>query len=145
MQESINIMKKNMIKTAAEKIYAFIYLENSDQTKFGGVIKTLNEQKLFGPNTIVEASEIRSNHNYKSNEMKQAQRNENKNNAENNKNMEKSENQNENNAPIPTLSFAQLKKRSYYCGNKGHNLVNTAMLLVNTFFMSCNLFHFYVY
>ena len=58
-------MKKNMIKTAAEKLYAFIYFENSDQTKFGGEIKTLNQQKSFGnyqfPNIIVEARKILSN------------------------------------------------------------------------------------
>ena len=59
------------------------------------------------------ASEILSNHNEKSNKMKQAQRNANKNNAENNKNIEKSENQNDNNAPILTLSFAQLEIRCY--------------------------------
>ena len=32
-----------MIKRAAEKLSKVIYLENSDQTIFGGVIKTLNQ------------------------------------------------------------------------------------------------------
>ena len=57
--------------------------------------------------------------------MKQAQRNANKNNAENNINMKKSENQNENHAPIPTLSFAQLKKRCYCCEKRDTNPLNT--------------------
>ena len=54
MQENINIMKKNVIKTAAEKLYASISLENSDQTRFVGVIKTLNQQKLFWKCSVSE-------------------------------------------------------------------------------------------
>ena len=124
MQQNLDIMKRNLIKKASEKLYAFIYLENSNQNKFAGVIKTLNQQKSFGnyqfPNTIVEASEILSNHNYENNKIKNAQRNANKINAEINKTIEKGENQNVNQAPIPTLSFAQLKIRCYCCGKKGH-------------------------
>ena len=37
-----------------------------------------------------------------------------------NKTIEKGENQNANQAPIPTLSFAQLEIRYYCCGKKGH-------------------------
>ena len=66
-QQNIELMKRNLIKKTSEKLYAFIYLENSDQNKFAGVIKTLSQQKSFGndqfPNTIVEASEILSNQN----------------------------------------------------------------------------------
>ena len=87
IQQSTDIMKRNMIKTAAEELYAFIYLENSDQSKFGGVIKTLSQQISFRndqfPNMIVEASEILSNHNYENNKIKNAQRSANKINAEN--------------------------------------------------------------
>ena len=68
IQQETNKQKRYLIKKAAKKLYAFIYLENSNQTKYGTIIKTLNQQKAFGndqfPNTIVKASEILSNHNY---------------------------------------------------------------------------------
>ena len=128
MQQNIDLMKINLMKRASEKLYAIIYLENSDQNKFAGVIKTLSQQKSFGndqfPNTIVEASAILSNHNYESNKIINAQRNANKINAEINKNIEKGENQNENHAPIPTLSFAQLKIRCYCCEKRDINPLN---------------------
>ena len=85
IQQNTELMKRNLMKKASEKLYAFIYLENSDQNKFTGVIKTLSQQKSFGndqfPNTIVEASEILSNHNYENNKIKNTQRNANKVNA----------------------------------------------------------------
>ena len=124
IQQNIEPMKRNLIKKASEKLFAFIYLGNSNQNKFAGVIKTLSQQKSFRndqfPNTIVEASEILSNHNYENNKIKNAQRNANKINAEINKTIEKGENHNVNQAHIPTLSFAQLEIRCYCCGKKGH-------------------------
>ena len=124
IQQNIELMKRNLIKKASEKLYAFIYLENSNQNKFAGVIETLSQQKSFGydqfPNMIVEASEILSNHNYENNKIKNAQRNAQRNankiNTEINKNIEKGENKNVNQVPIPTLSFAQLKIGCYCCG-----------------------------
>ena len=114
-QHKIDLQKRYLIKKAAERLYAFIYLENLDQTKYGKAVKTLNQQKSFGnnqfPNTIVEASEILSNHNYENHKHKQAQR-QNKINNANHKNNEKIENADKD-IPIPTLSFAQLEVRCY--------------------------------
>ena len=118
------LIKRNLIKKASEKLYAFIYLENSDQNKFAGVIITLSQQKSFGndqfPNTIVEASHILSNHNYDNNKIKNARRNGNKINAEISKTFGKGENQDVNRAPKAKLSFAQLEIKCYCCGKKGH-------------------------
>ena len=83
----------------------------------------MNQQKSFGndqfPNTIVEASEILSNHNDENQKLKQTQR-QIRNNYGNHKNNVKPENTNEHNIPIPTLSFAQLEVRCHCCGKKGH-------------------------
>eukprot|EP00957_Ditylum_brightwellii_P207559 15353517-Ditylum_brightwellii.AAC.1 len=57
---------KELTKKAPDQLFAFIYLENSDQTKYGSILKRLNEQKLLGNNqylkTITESNNVLSNH-----------------------------------------------------------------------------------
>ena len=47
------------IETASEQLFAFLYMENSDQAKYGSLLKGLNSQKSLGhdqyPRTFNEA------------------------------------------------------------------------------------------
>ena len=113
--ESITIENK-FIKKAANILYAYIYLENADQEKYGNILKTLNQQKSFGndqfPKSIVEASEVLSNHNY--------EKNKNSRNIKNNNNEERNKSESNEELITPTLSFAQIELRCFCCGKKGH-------------------------
>jgi hypothetical protein len=57
-----------MIAKASEGLYTFLYLENSDQDKYGSIISNLNLQKSLGndqyPRTIVETNNVLSNHKF---------------------------------------------------------------------------------
>jgi hypothetical protein len=57
-----------MIAKASEGLYAFLYLENLDQDKYGSIISNLNSQKSLGndqyPRTIVETNNVLSNHKF---------------------------------------------------------------------------------
>ena len=72
--------KQELIKISSLRFYAYLYLENLDQSKCNGVIKTLTQQKSFGndqfPNIVMEVSKILGNHLYESNKTKLNQRNE---------------------------------------------------------------------
>jgi hypothetical protein len=58
----------NMIAKASEGLFAFLYIENSDQDKYGSIISHLNSQKSLGndqyPRTIVETNNVLSNHKF---------------------------------------------------------------------------------
>ena len=43
---------ETMIKQASEGLFAFLYLENSDQEKYGLIIKNLNSQKSQGKRSV---------------------------------------------------------------------------------------------
>ena len=104
------------IKKATNILYAYIYIENTEPKKYASVLKTLNQQKLFGnnqfPKTIIEANAILSNHNY---EMSK-----NRNNERNAKKPEEIKNENNEYFITPTFSFAQIELCCYCCGRKGH-------------------------
>ena len=63
-----NCHNKQWTKFAANKLCAYIYLENVDQAKFGSVLKIMSQQKSFGtdqyPDTITKSNNILSNHNF---------------------------------------------------------------------------------
>ena len=40
--------KQELIRTSSSRFYAYLYLENSDQNKYNGIIKTLNQQNRSG-------------------------------------------------------------------------------------------------
>eukprot|EP00957_Ditylum_brightwellii_P103965 7921445-Ditylum_brightwellii.AAC.1 len=54
------------LRKASEQLFAYIYLENSDQSKYGMILKGLNKQKSFVndqyPKTITETNNVLSNH-----------------------------------------------------------------------------------
>eukprot|EP00957_Ditylum_brightwellii_P042508 3218619-Ditylum_brightwellii.AAC.1 len=53
-------------KKAPEQLFAYVYLENADQSKYGSILKGLNKQKSLGnkkcPKTITETNNVLSNH-----------------------------------------------------------------------------------
>ena len=55
-----------LIDVASEQLFAFLYLENSDQSKYGSLLKGLNSQKSLGhdqyPRTLNESNNVLSNH-----------------------------------------------------------------------------------
>ena len=104
--------KQELIKVSSLRFYTYLYLKNSDQSKYNGVMKTLNQQK--SPNTIIETSEILSNHLNESNFNLRNQSH-----ANNNVNNNDSVEANMKIQTTPTLSFAQLETRCYCCGRKG--------------------------
>ena len=57
-----NVYDDKWTKYAANKLYTYIYLENADQSKYGTVFKTSNQQKSFGnnqyPRRIMESNNI---------------------------------------------------------------------------------------
>ena len=57
-----------MSRAASEQFYAFMYLENSDQQKYGSIMGNLNSQKSLGndqyPRSIVETNNVLSNHKF---------------------------------------------------------------------------------
>ena len=104
-----------MIKQASESLFAYLYLENSDQEKYGTIVQNLNSQKSLGndqyPKTIVETNNVLSNHKfYTVKPKKQDQQH-----PRPNKNKEVKEE--EESTP---LSFAQMEGKCYCCGKAGH-------------------------
>ena len=104
-------------KKAASKLYAFIYLENADKTKYDLILKNLNQQYLFGnyqyPKSITEANSILNNHKFditylKSRNAQRGQTNKNENNIPDTED-----------APL-SLTFTQIEGRCYCCGKSGH-------------------------
>ncbi len=99
-------------------MFAFLYLENSDQDKYGSIIKNLNSQKSLGndqyPKTVVEANNVLSNHKFDINKARKPEKHHPK--VNNNKNKEKQEDEEES----TPLSFAQMEGRCFCCGKLGH-------------------------
>ena len=107
-----------MIKEASEKMFAYLYLENSDQEKYGTILQNLSSQKSLGndqyPKTIVETNNVLSNHKFDNSGQKRKQEQKHPN-ADKNKHKEDKVNE----EPTP-LSFAQLEGKCYCCGKAGH-------------------------
>lgn len=100
-----------------EKWFAFVYLENSDQNKYGSLINNLASQKALShdqyPQTVAKANSMLGtqkldNCGHKQNNNKQKQQHQNN----TTKDKDKS----------PVLSFAQLEgsNKCYCCGKLGY-------------------------
>ena len=63
-----NTFVDKYIKKAASKLYAYIYLKNSDKFKYEMILKNINQQNTFGNNknqkSITEANNILNNHKF---------------------------------------------------------------------------------
>jgi hypothetical protein len=106
-----------MIAKASEGLYAFLYLENSDQDKYGSIISNLNLQKSLGndqyPRTIVETNNVLSNHKFDITKVKKPDQ------KHHNKSIPRKEDKDD--EEVTPLSFAQMEgKKCYCCGKPGH-------------------------
>jgi hypothetical protein len=106
-----------LIKHASETLFAYLYLENADQDKYGTILNNLNSQKSLGndqfPRTIVETNNVLSNHKFDVIKKKQENQNTHHLRANPHKNKEKDK-------QSTPLSFAQMEGRCYCCGKPGH-------------------------
>ena len=105
-------------KIVSERWMAFQYLEGSDKTKYGSILRNLQSQHSLGnnqyPTTVAAANQVLSNHRFD-----EVDRNSNRNaNARNIRDKDNSDAPAEETPPI--LSFAQLEGKCYCCGKGGH-------------------------
>jgi hypothetical protein len=112
------IKTEECIVTASEQLFAFVYLENTDQAKYGSLLKGLNSQKSLGhdqyPKLVSESNNVLSNHKFDvtvSNKNKHQDR-------DRHKPKIKQEEKEDDASPI--LSFAQIEGKCYCCGKPGH-------------------------
>ena len=63
-----NPFKTKYSRKAASKFYMYVYLDNSDNSKYKSILKNLNHQNFFGnnqyPKNITEANNILNNHKF---------------------------------------------------------------------------------
>ena len=117
------VKKKKLTKKADEQLSSFVYLVNSDQRKYGSVIKGLHSQKALQndqyPRTIIEANNVLSTHKFDF--IKQGSNNsQNDSNRTENANRREERSTEKNDDESPALSFAQLEGKCYCCGKQGH-------------------------
>jgi hypothetical protein len=66
------------IMKASEQLFAFLYLGNLDQTKYGSLLKGLNSQKSLGhdqyPKLLSESNNVLSNHRFDVNQSNKKER-----------------------------------------------------------------------
>ena len=70
------LINEQLKKQASQQLASFVYLQNTDESKYGSTLKILNYQKSFKnyqyPKTILEATNVLINHRYdESNQTKQ--------------------------------------------------------------------------
>jgi hypothetical protein len=116
-QENDPVKVTECIKKASEHLFAFLYMENADQGKYGSLFKGLSSQKSLGNDqylrTLSKANNVLSNHKFDGNSNKKHNDWQSKNNKLRDHNKSK-------NDEAPVLSFAQLEGHCYCCGKKGH-------------------------
>jgi hypothetical protein len=113
--ESDTEQSNKLIAKASEGLlYAFLYLENSDQDKCGSIISNLNSQKSLGndqyPRTIVEPNNVLSNQQFDITKVKKPDQ------KHHNKSKPKEDKDDE---EVTPLSFAQMEGKCYCCGKPG--------------------------
>jgi hypothetical protein len=103
---------------AFTQFMAYTYISNSDFTKYGSLVKSLNSQHSLGNNqfpvTVTAATNALSNHPM-DNRKKPPQQN-----PPNRERDHNNSNNNNNNDPPLNLSFALLEGKCYICGRAGH-------------------------
>jgi hypothetical protein len=105
-----------MIAKASEGLFTFMYLENSDQDKYGSIISNLNSQKSLGndqyPRTsIVETNSVLNNHKFDIIKGKKPEQ------KHHNKSKPKEDKDDE---EVTPLLFTQMEGKCYCCGKPGH-------------------------
>eukprot|EP00978_Attheya_sp_CCMP212_P024517 scaffold77101_cov31-Attheya_sp.AAC.1 len=119
-----DVAVKKCNEVAFAQMLSLIYMENSDQKKYGSLLKGLNGQQSLGlnqyPTTITKASAVLSEHPF-----------DNAGKTDNNKIKDKNKyrgkyddkNNQKEDDPVP-LSFAQMEGKCYCCGKQGHRSNN---------------------
>ena len=113
-----NPLETKYLRKAASKLYAYVYLDNSDKSKYKSILKNLNLQNSFGnnqyPKNITEANNILNNHKFDGcyTISKQTQKSQNF----------KKEQDVEENEDNLSLTFTQIEGKCYCCGKSGHKL-----------------------
>jgi hypothetical protein len=112
---------KKCSKTTFAQLTSLLFLENSDQKKYGSLLKGLSAQQSLGnnqyPRSITKASEVLSEHPFDKPNGKSAEGRQNNNRHNNGKEQAKKETKSDD--PM-NLSFAQMEGKCYKCGKPGH-------------------------
>ena len=94
---------------------------NSDQEKYGSVIKGLHSQKTLNndqyPKNMIEGNNVLSTHRFDN--VKEVKKDSRKNEKYERNNSHNKKEEDENDEPV-VLSFAQLEGKCYCCGKAGH-------------------------
>jgi hypothetical protein len=110
---------QDCIKKGLEQLFAFLYLENADQEKYGLLLKGLNSQKSLGhdqyPRMLTEANNVLSNHRFDATKPKVKPQV-----YYNPKFKSKQGDKGKEDDAAPVLSFAQMEEKCYCCGKPGH-------------------------
>ena len=106
-------------KKAWGRFVAYVYLDNSDQAKYGSVLKGLSNQFSLKnnqfPTSIMQASNVLSNHPHDNSGQKKQ-----KNSDRARSNAPSNDKEEEDVLEAPALTFAQLEGKCYVCGLPGH-------------------------
>ena len=112
-----------IVKTTNEQFLAYLFLENSDKSKYGTLLKNLHEQFNLEnpqyPKTLADAQKVINQHpydqEYKNKKKKQREEHRSKGSRPDSKDSEEKK--------PPALSFAQMKTKNIcYCCGQGHKL-----------------------
>eukprot|EP00978_Attheya_sp_CCMP212_P026743 scaffold88469_cov43-Attheya_sp.AAC.1 len=111
---------KKCNEIAFAQILSLMYMENSDQKKYGSLLKGLNGQQSLGhnqyPTTITRASAVLSEHpfdNAGKSDYNKKDKNKYRGNYED-------KNPKVGDDPVTPLSFSQMEGKCYCCGKQGH-------------------------
>eukprot|EP00978_Attheya_sp_CCMP212_P040003 scaffold213862_cov26-Attheya_sp.AAC.1 len=111
---------KKCNEIAFAQMLSLMYMENSDQKKYGSLLKGLNGQQSLGhnqyPTTITRASAVLSKHPFNSAgkpDYNKKDKNKYRGNYED-------KNPKVGDDPVTPLSFAQMEGKCYCCGKQGH-------------------------
>jgi hypothetical protein len=116
--DETNVTKmENCRDLAFRHFLVYTYMENSDQAKYGSLLKGLSTQQSLGnnqyPTTITEANNVLSTHRFDNINKKSADKTAKRENAE-------KETTDKTNEETPKLSFVQMEGKCYCCGKGGH-------------------------
>lgn len=115
-----------LFEEAFEMLVAYVYMENSDQAKYGSLLQSLASQQSLKndqyPKTMVDATQALSNHKLDNAGKKKENSKKNDDSRQQNESSTQSTQQSTSSSTpdVPALSFAQLENRCHVCGGKGH-------------------------
>jgi hypothetical protein len=117
--------KEEMAREAYKAFTTFVYIENTDRSKYGSLVNGLSSQFALNndqyPKDMEKATNVLSNHRfdqtYHDNRKKKRDSNKDK---DKNKDRNKTDDNEEQEQQAPELSFAQMEGKCYCCGKQGH-------------------------